>query len=107
LTPDFEITWEDNEMELLMAENAKISGKTTLPLMSMGMSKASHVVKATEDAAALRVWKFVKPGRSQVTGTVEEGGMPESDNLITSVEFEKLKNPLDVPPADACLHATA
>ena len=93
-------------MELLMAENAKISGKNTLALMSMGTLKASHVVKATEASAALRVWKFVKPGRSQVTGTLEEGGMPEPDNLITSVEFEKLKNPLDVPPGED-LHTTA
>jgi hypothetical protein len=93
-------------MEPFMAENAKISGKNTLALMSMGTLKASHVVKATEASAALRVWKFVKPGRSQVTGTLEEGGMPEADNLITSVEFEKLKNPLDVPPGED-LHTTA
>jgi hypothetical protein len=92
-------------MEPFMAENAKISGKNTLALMSMGTLKASHVVKATEASAALRVWKFVKPGRSQVTGTAE-GGMPDPDNLITSVEFEKLKNPLDVPPGED-LHTTA
>ena len=86
-------------MDTLSALNAKIFGKETFAAMSMGIFKSSHVDKTTESVAALKVFKFMKPGSVQVTGIRPGKTLGESDNLTprVNVEFEKVAELVDVP----------
>jgi hypothetical protein len=86
-------------MDTLSALNAKIFGKKTFAAMSMGLLESSHVDKTTESVAALKVFKFMKPGSVQETGIRPDKTLGESGNLTprVNVEFEKVAEPVDVP----------